>query len=395
MLSHKKGMDFKQGSREQSLLGSTKDGSPILETRPQCPSRRSFLQGVGALGIGALVPQSPLWAQKPVIDAHAIDCHHHFASPSYIKALIPKEGQYHRGFSSTMTWVNGKNVSEYSAAKDIEDMDQQGVATAILSCTTPGIWFGDPEETRTMARDMNEFGAKEVSDYKGRFGLFALLPLPLIDESLREIEYALDTLKADGVGLLTSYGDHWLGDPIFRPVFDELNRRKTIVYVHPTDAPCCQDLIPGVNSGTVEWNTDTARTIFSLLANGSATRYGDVHFIFSHGGGTMPSLVERFGIGGPDNVADNLARPAEANSRLFHLRRFYYDTAGSSNPVQMQGLKMVVGAAQIVFGTDSIDPHAKNRLAMHLTGLQKCGFSAAELQGIYRGNAERLLPRLA
>ena len=234
-----------------------------------------------------------------------------------------------------------------------------------------------------------------MSDYKNRFGLFALLPLPAIDDSLHEIAYAFDTLKADGVGLLSSYGDHWLGDPIFRPVFDELNRRKAVVYVHPTDAPCCQELLPGVAPGTVEWNTDTARTIFSLLANGSATRYGDIHFIFSHGGGTMPSLVERFGIGGPDTVADNLARPAEPNSRLFHLRRFYYDTAGSSNPVQMGQLKMVVGASQIVFGTDSIDPNSKNRMEMHLVGLQKCGFSPAELQGIYRGNALRFLSRFA
>jgi hypothetical protein len=102
----------------------------------------------------------------------------------------------------------------------------------------------------------------------------------------------------------------------FRPVFDELNRRKVVLYSHPADSPCCGNLIPGVGSGTVDWETDTARTIFSLLANGSATRYGDIRFIFSHGGGTMPSLSERFGVGGPDNFAENLAKPAEKDSRL-------------------------------------------------------------------------------
>ena len=100
---------------------------------------------------------------------------------------------------------------------------------------------------------MNEFAAKAVSDYKGRFGLFAILPLPTIDDSLREIEYAFDTLKTDGVGLVSSYGNHWLGDPIFRPVFDELNRRKAVVYTHPTDGPCCQDLFVGGNP--VRWST--------------------------------------------------------------------------------------------------------------------------------------------
>jgi predicted TIM-barrel fold metal-dependent hydrolase len=363
-----------------------------LVAGPGDSSRRNFLKGLAALGASALLPCGKLLAQTPPANPHAIDCHHHFASPAYLKALSAKQGHRVRGYSSILTWVGPPDGSrDYSPGKDVGDMSKQGVSFSFVSCTTPGIWFGDPEETRFLARDMNEFGAKMVSDYKGRFGLFALLPLPDSEDSLREIEYAFDTLHADGVGLLSSYGDHWLGDPIFRRVFEELNRRKAVVYVHPTDPPCCQDL--GVGT---EWNTDTARTIFSLLATGAATRYADTRFIFSHGGGTMPSLVGRFGIGGVDNIADILARPAEPNSRLYHLRRFYYDTAGSTNPVQMQGLKMVVGASRIVFGTDRL-PDARGYSdgpAKHLLGLQKCGFTAQELQDIHRGNAERLFPRL-
>ena len=112
---------------------------------------------------------------------------------------------------------------------------------------------------------MNEYGARMVADYKGRFGLFAVLPLPDIDASLREIEYAFDTLKADGVGLLTSYGNMWLGDVRLRPVFDELNRRGAVVYTHPTDAPCCHSLA-NASPATLEWFTDTARSIMSLIA---------------------------------------------------------------------------------------------------------------------------------
>ena len=340
-------------------------------------SRREFLIGSAAAR----------WLRAQPRGARAIDLHHHFVSPAYVKALSAKEGHHMAGYT---TWFALDRLKVYTPGKDIEDMDQDGVAASILSCTSPGVWFGRPEETRRLAREMNEFGAKAVSDHKGRLGLFAVLPLPTIDDSLREIEYALDTLKADGVGLLTSYGNHWLGDPTFRPVFDELNRRRAVVYTHPIDASCCQDIQPEVNPPTIEYNTDTARTIFSLIVNDAATRYADIRFIFSHAGGTMPSLVQRFGIGAPDTIADNLARPAEPNSRLYHLRRFYYDTAQSTNPVQMQGLKLIAGASQIVFGTD----YPFGSAAKHLQGLAKCGFTPAELEGIHRENAARVMPRL-
>lgn len=355
-------------------------------------SRRDILAGLTALGAGGLLSREHLFGQAPTPNPRIIDCHHHFVSPGYIKALIPKDGHHIQGYT---TWFSLPTLKSYTPAKDIEEMDQAGVATSLLSCTTPGIWFGSPEETRSLARDMNEFGAKMVADYPGRFGLFALLPLPLIEDSLKEIEYAFDTLHADGVGLVSSYGEHWLGDPLFQPVFDELNRRKTVVYTHPIDAPCCQDIQLGIGPTVIEYNTDTARTILSLLTGlggaGSvmpATRYPDIHFIFSHGGGTFPSLIERWGIGNPETIADNLLKPAAPNTRLFHLRRFFYDTAQSVNPVQMQNLKTVVGASQIVFGDDYPFGHP----AAHFKGLQKCGFNAAEIRGIARENLVTFIP---
>ncbi|MEQ1948635.1 MAG: amidohydrolase family protein [Bryobacteraceae bacterium] len=345
-------------------------------------SRRAFLSGLAMAGAGALASRR----------AHAqpgrrvIDLHHHFTAPGYLKALAAKDGQYRAGFTP---YFNYNVLKTYSPAKDIELMDMEGVQTSVLSCTTPGIWFGDPAESSTLAREMNEYATKMASDYKGRFGLFAVLPLPVIDASLKEIEYALDTLKADGVGLMTSYGNRWLGDPTLRPIFDELNRRKAVVYTHPIDAPCCSGLLPGVNPTTIEFGTDTARTIYSLIAGEAAARYSDIKFVFSHAGGTMPSLVERFGIGGPDTINDNLAKPAEPNSRLYHLRRFYYDTAQAVNVVNMQGLKRVVSSSQIVFGTDFPFVTAAKTLA----GLDKCGFSPAELTGIHRETALKLVPR--
>src|SRR5262245_30840335 len=96
-----------------------------------------------------------------------------------------------------------------------------------------------------MARTCNDFGAEIVRDYKGRFGLFATLSMLDIDATLKEIEYVFDTLHADGVGLQTNYGDKWLGNPLYKPVFEELNRRKAVVYVHPLVAACCAQLSVG------------------------------------------------------------------------------------------------------------------------------------------------------
>ena len=252
-------------------------------------SRRDFLTAVAGAAAPFLGDQI---LRGQGANPRVIDCHHHFTAPGYLKALASKQGQYRQGFTP---YFNLGVLTSYSPAKDIELMDQEGVATCMLSCTTPGIWFGDPDESAALAREMNEFGAKMASDYKGRFGLFALVPLPTIDRSLKEIEYAFDTLKADGVGLMTSYGDRWLGDPTFRPVFDELNRRKAVVYTHPIDAPCCSGLMAGVNPTTIEYNTDTARTIFSLITGRpeEAAR-GAIpisNSSFSHAGGTMTSLI--------------------------------------------------------------------------------------------------------
>jgi len=138
-------------------------------------------------------------------------------------------------------------------AKSLEDMDEGEVATAILSVTQITMRIDDREKVRRLARECNDYSAKLVADHRGRFGMFAALPIPDIDGCLKEIAYAYDVLKADGIGLYTSYHDKWLGDPAFDPIFAELDRRKAVIYVHPATPDCCVN-----NSGThcVDGNND-------------------------------------------------------------------------------------------------------------------------------------------
>jgi predicted TIM-barrel fold metal-dependent hydrolase len=350
--------------------------------------RRCFLGAMAALGAGVAIPRFGFGAQTsptaPVVAPaapHRIDVHQHFLSPAFYATLNAK---------NATTPVPGLAAwKDYSPARSLEGLDRIGAATGMVSLTAPGVWFGDLAEAKRLARELNEFAtAKLVSDYKGRFGLFAVLPLPDVQASLEEAVYALDTLKADGIGILTSYGTKWLGDPTFAPLMEEMNRRKAVVYTHPTDAACCLTMVPGAPNQMLEWPTDTARTIVSLVVSGTAAKYPDIRFIFSHAGGTLMAVAGRF-VGGPLDPG-TLAKPAAPASRLGQLRRFYYDTAGAANPVNMQALKMLVGSSQIVFGTDT--PFFDGMSIVQ--GLRTSGFTTEELRGVERQNALAFLPRL-
>jgi len=302
-----------------------------------------------------------------------IDVHHHLTPPDYLNAV-------HGHLSVPAPSAN------WSPAKSLDDMDAAGIATAILSITSPGLWLGDAAATAKLARGCNDYAAGLIADNKGRFGAFAALPMPNTDATLGEIGYALDTLKLDGLALFTSYDNKWLGDAAFVPVFDELNRRKAVVSVHPITTACCSNLIPYIPDTIIEFSTDTTRTIASLVFSGAAERWPDIRFIFAHAGGTMPFLIERFEV---------LARMPQAAKMLPNgvtapLQRFFYDTAQSANPAAMAALRDIVTPSQILFGTDFPFRNGIENVA----GLKRCGFTPAELQQISRDNALGLLPRL-
>src|SRR6266571_2512001 len=208
------------------------------------PNRRDFLKFLASLAFTQAGTSA-----KPF----RIDIHHHFGPAVWVAEV---KGRPLLQPANT-TWTPGKSI---------EDMDRGSVAASVISITNPGLWFGDKAVTSRLARACNEYAAKLVQDHPTRFGFFAAMPLPDVDATLKEIAYAYDTLKADGVGLFTSYNDTWLGNPAFRPVMEDLNRRNAVVHVHPTAANCCRELnyAPGVGPGTMEYGTDTTRAIRAL-----------------------------------------------------------------------------------------------------------------------------------
>jgi len=335
-------------------------------------NRREFIGAMGALAVAGCSTNTNTKSEQ------VIDTHHHFYAPEYQNAWLE--------------WEKKRNIPHFqqqvgwSRARALEDMDKAGVRTAILSlASTPGVWFDAPvPEITRMARLCNDYGADMVRSYPGRFGLFATLPMVDVDASLKEIDYALGTLKADGVGLQTNYGDKWPGDAAYRPIFEELNRRKAVVYFHPLVAACCGRLSVGTFPAVIEVPHDTTRAVTSLLLSGSLARYRDIKWLFSHAGGTVPMLagrMEYFFNFRPDK--DKIAPQGyEAE-----FRRLYYDTANATHPASMAALLKLVPSSQVVYGSDY--PYVP--MPTQLQALRSQGLPGEVVAAIESGNARRML----
>jgi 6-methylsalicylate decarboxylase len=341
--------------------------------------RREFLRCLAAAAATLAAAGPGASTLAAVSSPRRIDIHHHFVPPLFEQSARERNVLH--------PLLNG-----VSAGRSLEEMDRNGVAGAVLSIPSPGAWYGSIELAQRIARDANDCAAKLVSDHKGRFGMFATLTLPDLDSSLGEVAYAFDQLHADGIHMWTNYGDFWLGDPRLSPLLEELNRRKAVVYTHPTTPNCCAHLVPEAPVPMIEYGTDTTRTIASLVLSGTASRYPDIRWIFSHAGGTMPFLLERFLF-----QADIQSKTPEGAKKiphgvLYELKRLYFETAQSANPYAMGPLTRLVSNTQICFGTDF--PYRAT--ADNVNGLAECGlFTPRDLELIERTNAARLFPRLA
>lgn len=285
------------------------------------------------------------------------------------------------------------SIRSWDAAKSLAEMDRAGVSTALLSVSTQAFTEAmDVESRRQLARTCNDFGRQLVTKHAGRFGLFAFLPLPDVEGSLHELEYSIDTLGVDGVGLMTSYDSRWIGDPSFSPLLEELDRRHAVAFVHPRAPACCANLMPQTSraeAGLLEFPYDTGRAIVSLLLGGSLIRYRNIKWIFCHAGGAIPMLAGRIRTSAPDLVP-NLEQIAPEGID-FELRRLYFDTANSAYPATMAALLTYSPIAQVFFGSDypyvGIDRNMQDFSSLQLRPEQA--------DAIQRGNALRLFPRLA
>lgn len=352
----------------------------------------------------------------------AVDVHHHAVPREYADAL----GRL------GVTKGLGVRLPRWDAGSSLRVMDAHGIAAAVLSISAPGVYFpevdGALEVAEQLAHRTNEICAAVIADHPGRFGAFATLPLPDVDAALEELAHALDELGLDGVVLLSNYDGYYLGDPRFDRLFAELDRRQTVVFVHPQSPPAAPGSHLNLPEAMLDVCFDTTRTAFSLIVNGTTKRHPNVRFVLAHAGGAVPYLAARVGItasmledlkGAAPVVADGLGRIFSISHRLAErmpeqldyylrfkrnvlpegpdhfLRRFYYDTALAASPHAFASLLTVADTSHILFGTDYVFA-TEAAVPTTIRGvLDHSGFTPQDIDAIGHRSALALFPNLA
>lgn len=297
-----------------------------------------------------------------------IDVHHHVVPPQYVDNSIPVP------------------IPDIDA--QLRTMDSWGIRTAITSLT-PRVLEANPQRRREIARRCNEFQAKLARDHSSRFGSFALLPLPDVDGALQELAYALDVLRLDGAGLFSSTDGRYLGDPSFDPLFDELNRRRAVVFVHPSHCRAPDDAHLSAPEYVVEYVFDTTRAIVNLLYTGTLKRCPDIRLVVAHGGGAVPFLAHRI------STLETHPRGGGVSNVIPALRSLYYDTTCATSACALRSLQELVDTTHILWGSD-LPFFSGKRLQAEVDHWEAYdGFDAASRSAVERLNALRLFPRLA
>ena len=306
-----------------------------------------------------------------------IDTHQHLIPPDYRKAL-QKAG---------LSAAGGRVLPDWSPETSLQNMAELGVGTAILSVSTPGTAFlPNAADAAALARDLNDYTAELAAAQPDRFGFFATVPLPDIDESVAEIVRSLDELHADGVVLLANNAGTYLGEAGQDPLFAALNDRSAVVFIHPAELP--GPSVPGVPPFATDFLLDTTRAAYLLVSNGIRSRYPNIRFILSHAGGFVPYASYRMAVTITGDTGRSWA------DVLDDFSSFYFDTALSSSAAALPTLLAFAKPGHVTFGSDwPFAPTAAGKL--FAAGLETYpGLDASTRAAIERTNALALFPRL-
>ncbi|NMD54261.1 MULTISPECIES: amidohydrolase family protein [Tsukamurella] len=311
-------------------------------------------------------------------DRDRIDVHTHLVPPFWGDALADHGGD-----------PSGWALPRWSEDAHLSFMDDNDIATSVVSLTAPSVvgWRGS--ERRDMARRVNEYAADLVRRRPDRFGAFATVPLPDVDDAVAEAEYALTELAADGVVLLSNYDGVYLGDPAYTPLWETLDRHRAVVFIHPAHAQL--PLLPDMPGPLVDYPFDTTRNAVHMVLHGITDRFPNIRIILSHAGGFVPYAALRF------CELQAALDPAGRSSDelLAAFRTFYWDTALSSGRYAFAALREFADPSRILYGSDF--PYAPPAVGTRFTRIldEESDLDPDAAAAIDRGNALRIVDRLA
>jgi 6-methylsalicylate decarboxylase len=306
--------------------------------------------------------------------AGRIDVQFHF-SPAFYTQMVKATGKY----ITTNRW-SVENALGY--------MDANHVSAGILSVSTPSVLFVSAADSVPLARQLNDAATEVVRAHPTRFGSFATLPMLDVPARLKEIEYCLDTLGMEGVCMMSNVGGRHLGHESFAPIFDELNRRRAVVFIHPHD-PADYGQLNAPKVG--EWPFDTTRAATDLIYSGIIRRCPDIRFILAHAGGALPMIAQR--VKGMASVYSKTTPPILGPEIAKQIANFYYDLAISAHENAIGALRGITSLNHVLFACDW--PFAPDTaVADNVNGFEALALTARERYAIERGNAASLFPRL-
>lgn len=311
-----------------------------------------------------------------------IDMHAHYLPDAYRKELLNKVKGNPDGFPTP----------EWDVETNLKVMEHLGITAAMLTLSAPHINFGDQKAAKILARKVNEDGAEIIKKYPYKFGLIASLPLPDVDDSIEEIIYAMDVLHADGFAFPTNTQGVYLGNPCLDPIFQELNKRKAVVILHPNKPSSVpENVAEELSIPAMEYLFDTTRTVTNMILKGTIRRFPDIKFVIPHAGAFLSILCDRldsfFRFGYVQNDGEKINVYAE-------LKSLYYDIAGMCLPNQLKTLLEIADIEHLFYGSDY--PYTPDYGCTILADLiEKTELLTDEQRhNIYYTNALKLFPRL-
>ncbi len=310
--------------------------------------------------------------------ADLVDVHAHFLTDDYVAAARASGHEQPDGMAAWPTW----NLDQQLA-----DMDRRGIRKAILSISSPGVHF-DETAAAELARTVNDQAAAFVRSHPDRLGFFASLPVPDVDAAVAEVRRALDTKGAAGVVLESNARGRYLGDPVFEPLWPEIESRGGVVLVHPTSPPGWEKTALGRPRPMVEFMFDNTRTIVDLGFAGVLTRYPGLKIIVPHSGATLPILSDRIGL------FQRSVTGAAAEPWADVMRKLWFDTAGTPFPTCIPTLATLVGTDRVVYGSDTCwTPDAAVDATLDGIDAADPPAGASSWRQLTTDNAERLFDR--